>query len=295
MLLYFNKLAFLRNMDIDKIKMLTLRALMSDETLMHSLVLKGGNALQLAYEITNRGSIDIDFSVEREFTDEEIKKMPVVLEMIFDRVFRQENLKVFDIKFELKPKKNVIPEWKGYIIFFKLIEKEKFDEFEGDIDKIRRNAIAVHDNRSTQYSVDISAYEYVGTATTKEIEGILLRVYTLEMILLEKIRALCQTMPEYQEIVKTAHQKQRARDVYDIFTVFNSGTLYLEEDTLREIFKAKKVPLVLINNLESLREHNREDWNSVIQTVSGGEELKEYDFYFDELLKITEQFRDLSE
>lgn len=71
---------------------------------MHSLVLKGGNALRLAYEITNRGSIDIDFSVEREFTDEEIKKMPVVLEMIFDRVFRQENLKVFDIKFELKPK-----------------------------------------------------------------------------------------------------------------------------------------------------------------------------------------------
>ncbi|WBV56473.1 nucleotidyl transferase AbiEii/AbiGii toxin family protein [Chryseobacterium daecheongense] len=71
-------------MDIDKIKMLTLRALMSDETLMHSLVLKGGNALHLAYEITNRGSIDIDFSVAREFTDQEIEKMPSLLEMIFD-------------------------------------------------------------------------------------------------------------------------------------------------------------------------------------------------------------------
>lgn len=88
--------------------------------------------------------------------------------------------------------------------------------------------------------MDISAYEYVGTATAKEIEGILLRVYTLEMILLEKIRALCQTMPGYQEIIKTAQQKQRARDIYDIFTVFNSGTLSLEENTLREIFKAKK-------------------------------------------------------
>jgi crotonobetainyl-CoA:carnitine CoA-transferase CaiB-like acyl-CoA transferase len=115
------------------------------------------------------------------------------------------------------------------------------------------------------------------------------------MILLEKIRALCQTMPEYQDVVKTAHQKQRARDVYDIFTVFNSGILDLEEETLREIFKAKKVPLSLINNLESLREHNREDWTSVIQTVSGEEELREYDYYFDELLKIAEPFRDLSE
>lgn len=38
-------------MDLGKIKKLTLRALMSDETLMHSLVLKGGNALHLVYEL----------------------------------------------------------------------------------------------------------------------------------------------------------------------------------------------------------------------------------------------------
>ncbi|KAA2221412.1 MULTISPECIES: nucleotidyl transferase AbiEii/AbiGii toxin family protein [Chryseobacterium] len=282
-------------MDINKIKMLTLRALMSEEFLMHSLVLKGGNALQLAYEITNRGSIDIDFSVEREFTEEEIKKMPIVLDMILDRVFRKENLKAFDIKFELKPKNNVIPEWKGYIILFKLIELDKFIEFGDDIDSIRRNAISVHDNSSTQYSVDISAYEYVETATTKEVEGILLRVYTLEMILLEKIRALCQTMPEYKEIVPSAKEKQRARDVYDIYTIYSQAELNLEEDILREIFKAKQVPLSLINKLESLREHNRDDWNRVIQTVSADEELKEYDFYFDELLKIASQFKDLSE
>ena len=67
-------------MNLDKIKKLTLRALMSDETLMHSLVLKGGNALHLVYEITNRGSIDIDFSVEREFTQVELQKMPIWLD-----------------------------------------------------------------------------------------------------------------------------------------------------------------------------------------------------------------------
>lgn len=282
-------------MDIDKIKMLTLRALMSDETLMHSLVLKGGNALHLAYEITNRGSIDIDFSVEREFTDDEIVKMPTLLEMIFDRVFREEGLKVFDIKFQLKPKNNVIPEWKGYIILFKFIELAKFNEFDGDWDKIRRNAISVHENNSTQYSVDISAYEYVDGATIKEIDGMILRVYTLDMILLEKVRALCQTMPEYREVIPSAKEKERARDVYDIYIVNQEAELELNVDTLREIFKAKKVPLNLINNLESLREKNRDDWASVIATVSGGEELKEYDFYFDELLKVIEPFRNLQE
>ncbi len=41
---------------LDKIKLLTLRALMHDEKLMYGLVLKGGNALQLVYNITDRAS-----------------------------------------------------------------------------------------------------------------------------------------------------------------------------------------------------------------------------------------------
>ncbi len=81
-------------MDLDKIKKLTLRALMSDEILMQSLVLKGGNALQLVYDITNRGSIDIDFSVEREFTQEELRQLPIWLHDILDRTFREENLRI---------------------------------------------------------------------------------------------------------------------------------------------------------------------------------------------------------
>ena len=72
---------------------------MSDETLMHSLVLKGGNALHLVYEITNRGSIDIDFSVEREFTEQEFRDMPLYLDYILNRTFREENLHVFDVNF----------------------------------------------------------------------------------------------------------------------------------------------------------------------------------------------------
>lgn len=163
------------------------------------------------------------------------------------------------------------------------------------MEQVRRNAIALQENRSPVYSVDISAYEYVESATKMEIDGVILRVYTLEMILMEKVRALCQTMPKYKEIVPSANQKHRSRDIYDIYTVYNTRKLDLDSQILKEIFKAKKVPLELINDMEMLREHNRDDWNSVMQTVSADEELEEYDYYFDELLKIIEPFKNLSE
>ena len=281
-------------MDLDRIKKLTLRALMSDETLMHSLVLKGGNALHLVYEITNRGSIDIDFSVEREFTQQEFEKMPVWMDYILNNTFRPQGLKVFDVKFIEKPKSGSIPEWKGYFLEFKVIEISKADELGEDLDKMRRSAIKLND-QSPKYLVDISAYEYVDAATTTELDGVILRVYTLEMILFEKIRALCQTMPEYKEIVISAKQKHRARDIYDIYLIFNSGELNLDHDLLIDIFKAKQVPLVLINNLESLREYNRENWETVKATISEGDRdsLKEYDYYFDKVLEIVEPFTNL--
>ena len=281
-------------MDLDAIKKLTLRALMSDEMLMHSLVLKGGNALHLVYEITNRGSIDIDFSVVREFTEEEFKKMPIWMDYILNNTFRPKGLRVFDVKFIEKPKSGSIPEWKGYFLEFKVIETSKAEELGEDLEKMRRRAIKLND-QSPKYLVDISAYEYVEAATTTELDGVILRVYTLEMILFEKIRALCQTMPEYKEIVTSAKQKHRARDIYDIYLIFNSRKLNLELGLLTDIFKAKQVPLAFINNLESLREYNRENWETVKATISEADRdsLKEYDYYFDKVLEIVKPFTNL--
>lgn len=116
--------------------------------------------------------------------------MPGWLDYILNRTFREENLKVFDVRFIEKPKSGSIPEWRGYLLEFKVIDKEKFNEFQGDVDSIRRNAIKLN-NQSPKYEVEISAYEYLEGATTKELDGVILRVYTLEMILFEKIRALC--------------------------------------------------------------------------------------------------------
>lgn len=279
-------------MDLDTIKKLTLRALMSDETLMHSLVLKGGNALQLVYEITNRGSIDIDFSVKKEFTEREFEKMPILLDYILNQTFRNEGLVVFDVNFIKKPKTGTIPEWRGYLLDFKVIESEKYDKLEKNIDEVRKRAIKVND-QSPRYVVDISAYEYVDSATTKEIDGIILRVYTLEMILFEKFRALCQTMSEYKNIVHSARPKHRARDVYDICIIYDAGNLELDKRLLYDIFAAKRVPLEFLNHIETLREHNRENWETVKSSIDevNRTALKDYDYYFDKILEIIKPFR----
>ncbi|WP_175631616.1 nucleotidyl transferase AbiEii/AbiGii toxin family protein [Bacteroides acidifaciens] len=281
--------------NIDDIKRLTLRALMADDILMQGLVLKGGNALQLAYDIINRGSIDIDFSMEREFSEKDFDRLTRVFGELLNNEFAQIGLVAYDVKFIQKPKSGSIPEWKGYMLEFKLIEKEKFDQFGEDIGAIRRNSIKVND-QSTRYTVDISSYEYVDGAVNKDIDGLILRVYTPEMILIEKVRALCQTMDKYKDIVNSARPKERARDLYDIWMITQHfAQLNLTDDLFRNIFGAKRVPLSFLKDFEDLRERNRANWDVVKQTINSDQELQDYDYYFDFVKDLINPFKDLSD
>lgn len=280
-------------MSIDEIKRLTLQALMSDDILMQGLVLKGGNALQLAYDITNRGSIDIDFSMEHEFPEKDFTRLTRVFGELLNDEFSKVGIVAYDVKFIKKPKTGAIPEWRGYLLEFKLIEKELFDKFVDDIDAIRRNSIKVN-GQSTRYTVDISSYEYVEDAVNREIDGLILKVYTPEMILVEKIRALCQSMKQYKEIVYSAKQKERARDLYDIWMIKNHfKELKLTPELFQHIFAAKCVPLNFLNYFEELREQNRENWDVVRQTIHSDEELKDYDYYFDYVKELIAPFTPL--
>jgi len=49
------------------------------------------------------------------------------------------------------------------------------------------------------------------------------------------------------------------------------------------IFRAKDVDVKLIKNIRDFREFHRPDWPSVQLSVTG--ELKDFDFYFDFVLK----------
>lgn len=279
------------NILLEKIKKLTLKALVGDEILMKGLVLKGGNALQMAYDITSRGSIDIDFSITNDFSESDKLHIHVRLEILLNLVFEKEGLKVFDVNFFEKPKANKVKEWKGYCIEFKTIELSKFNSM--NLEQSRITAIAVNPNNSTKFTVDISSYEYTDGKKLKEIDGAVMYVYTPEMILFEKIRALCQTIPEYQRIIKSANVKGRARDVYDIWNICQSYPIDFSSKEnrmiLKEIFAAKKVPIDFMSLLEKYKDIRAQDWSNVEATVSG--DLKPFDYYFDFLMDILQRLK----
>jgi len=49
---------------LEEIKRLVIIAMFSDDDLMDRFVLKGGNALDLAYKVSTRASMDVDLSME---------------------------------------------------------------------------------------------------------------------------------------------------------------------------------------------------------------------------------------
>ncbi len=273
---------------LQKIKRLTVSALVSDDILMGILVLKGGNALDLAYDLSSRGSIDIDFSMEKDFTEEEKKRIQNQASSLLAAEFEKENLHVFDVKFLEKP--NVIDDsvkdfWGGYCLEFKLIEKEKFNQFEGNIEQIRRNAIPISEDNSTKFMVDISKYEYVAKKQPKDIEGATVYVYSPEMLAIEKLRALCQQVTDYKDIVIKMTSKSRARDFYDIHNLATSfGIDFTTEENVelaKLIFEAKRVPLSYIRKIHEYRDQHKQSWPSVSDTINQKENLKDFDFYFE--------------
>ena len=56
-------------MDFDEIRRRVIIALCSDDELMETLILKGGNGLLLIHKIGSRASIDLDYSMAGEFGD----------------------------------------------------------------------------------------------------------------------------------------------------------------------------------------------------------------------------------
>lgn len=265
---------------IEKIKMLTLRALVADEELMYGLVLKGGNALELAYNITDRASKDIDFSISGDFSPKEYDRISGKLSGLLTTEFEKHNLVVLDVNFFERPEQNEVKEWKGYQLAFKVIDYENYDPT--DPDKNRRRAFPLHNNNSTIFTVDISSYEYTASKKMIDVDGAVFFVYTPEMIVLEKLRALCQSIPEYRDIIPTAGVKGRARDFYDIWNLCQNFEIDFKSQEnrimLKQIFDAKRVPLGFINLIEKYKDLQQEDWVTVVDTITA--ENKGYDFYF---------------
>ena len=114
------------------------------------------------------------------------------------------------------------------------------------------------------------------------------------MLAIEKLRAICQQMPDYP---MRSHPTPRARDFYDIYSVIEGTHIDLITLTnlqlARDIFAAKSVPLTLISKISEHREFHKQDWPAVELTVSG--KLLEFDFYFDFVIGQTRLLESLWE
>jgi predicted nucleotidyltransferase component of viral defense system len=279
---------------LDLIRRTAIIAMASDEALVERLVLKGGNALDLAHGLSGRGSLDIDFSIEDDFEDlEDIQSR--IFRALHDR-FDSIGLHVFDERFRPRPTERQPGQnarWGGYRIEFKLIDKELAKSLAQQPEDMRRRASVVGLLQEKVFRIDISKYEYCAAKTEYEFDHYMILVYPPPMIAVEKLRAVCQQMPEYPPV---RNKRARARDFFDVHTIVTKAGVDLTTPEnlklFRDVFAAKDVPLSLLSQVVRHREFHRADWPAVVSS-SAIEPEGDFDYYFDFALRIIERLESL--
>jgi len=255
-------------------------AIYSSPTLSKRLILKGGSAMRMFDDQTARLSIDADFSIEEMLTEND----PVFREMerSFAAAFSSHDLDLIDFRANRRPKKlgEGFPEWwGGWACDFKLVDSQHRDKTK---ETRRRNALIPEGANSSRIKIDLSEHEYCGKRRTKTIHGSRIQAYSREMIVLEKLRAICQQHPEYPY---RQQMKNRARDFYDIhcLTVEASDEFILRcQRHLKAVFEAKEVPLRILGALwndDAFVDEFRRGFDQVKATVRG--RLDEFDVYLE--------------
>ncbi len=284
-------------MDLDRferIKRWTIMGLFADDHLMDTLVLKGGNALDIVYGITARASLDVDISISEDF-----KEDLAVIEgracAGLQKVFRTEGYEVFDVKLERKPEvqgKNTPNFWGGYQLNFKIIERGRVSSYGEDLAGARRNSEIVGPEHRRIFKVDISKYEYCDSKVAEQLDGYTVYVYTPEMIVFEKLRAICQQMPDYTAAIGKRTSTPRAKDFFDIYTTLEKFRIDITSQKnlglLRAVFSAKQVPSRLLSLVKNYREYHATDYASIEATVRRNAQLNGFDFYFDYVIQKCE-------
>lgn len=265
---------------------------------MNTFVLKGGNALDIAYNISERASIDIDVSMESDFSPGELEQVKTKIESALTKTFGDHGLSIFDFSMIEQPPIEY-PEtkqfWGGYSLKFKIIKTERLSGNKDGLPSLRRIAMVVGENNQKIFKVDISKFEYCKSKESALLDGYTIYVYTPVMVVYEKIRAICQQSGKYAQMVKS-HRRGRAKDFFDIFVIVGlkgRETLFQPDNIamLKQIFAVKRVDPAILDELENDREFHRDSFNEVKASVYGGSALQSYDFYFDFVLDIVRELK----
>jgi len=278
-------------MDLVSIRTTIITSIASDDKLVDLLVFKGGNALEIAHRIGQRSSLDLDYSMA---TD--VDNASEIGERLFRALrtrFNSEALILFDDEFAPRPSNREPGSlWGGYTATFKLIDKQLYERLGGNLEDIRRQSMVIGFNNRRTFRIEISAYEYCEGKIEVDIDGYKTFVYSIEMIAVEKLRAICQQSPKYP---LRAHPTPRARDFYDIYAAITDGGVDFASPKVHklviDIFKAKSVDIALIREIHERREFHRADWPAVQNAVRV--RLRQYDYYFEFVLAEIEKLHPL--
>jgi predicted nucleotidyltransferase component of viral defense system len=267
-------------MKIEEVITQTIIAIYSTPLPSKTLFLKGGSAMRLFDNLTSRLSIDADFSVNTDIDNE--SKFFRDLKSSVGACFRRKGFDIIDFEWNRKPKKirAKYPDWwGGWLCEFKLVSFKHRGKL---IETKRRNALIPDGANSSKVTVEISKHEYCGRKRTKTIQGVKIFGYSRELLVLEKIRAICQQHPDYAY----RSSKNRARDFYDIYELTanaDDGFISRCSSQIEKVFRAKEVPLQILASLREVDfiDEQRRGFDAVKDTVIG--EIHDFDVYVEHL------------
>lgn len=234
----------------------------------------------------------MDFSMTDGFSEEELPDIERRIKGQLGVTFGESGFEVFDVTFAERPRnlrEDLRDFWGGYVVEFKVSEKGAVSSGQ-NLSARRRQSVPIDTRHRKKMRVEISRFEICNPRETRKVQGFTVNVCAPSLIVVEKLRAICQQMPAYREEVVTHSPTPRAKDFFDIYTVIDAYELSLttpENKTLiREVFAAKRVPLELLDAITESRGFHRAGFASVKDTVKTGYELKDFDFYFDYVLSV---------
>lgn len=283
-------------MDLEQLRKLVIISMFADDQLLERFVLKGGSAIDIALRIDSRSSRDVDLSMPGDFSPGEIEDMTRRIEDSLNRVFLENGYIVFDFKFRPRPQTSVNkPEfWGGYLIEFKIIPESEKSKLE-NIKFARVTAIPVDSKGTKKFPIDISKYEYCGEIKVIELDGYSINVYSEKMLVIEKMRALCQHMAEYT--YNNGNEKEpRSKDFYDIYQIVNQREINFADedfDLLDKVFNAKNVPIELLKYIPRYKEQYEENLVYIKDTLPVGKELLPFNTYYFFVIDLIERITKL--
>ncbi len=264
-------------------------ALCQDDEIFETLVLKGGNALDLVFRVGNRASLDIDFSMEKDLAN--LDRFSTRMQSALTRHFAAQNHVIFDFRLVAKPARPLFDWWGGYRAEFKLIPKALASKL--SLEDMRRQAISIGDPvRTRKFKIEISKFEFCDPVNVTELNNVPVRVYAPALLAAEKLRAICQQHDEYK-YNRTPHS--RSRDFYDIHIIETKLKVSLSSEAplVREVFRAKQVPWGYLADITNQQHLHEPDWPSVVDAVKGN--IESFEHYFNRVTETAEKLHSLGE